>query len=63
MKKYAQADEDLTQPFDLKKRHLYYLLELFNIAKAQDNQAELDWALKRMKEIDPDYVKYNLNIT
>ena len=63
MKNYAQAVEDLKQAYDLNKRHLDSLLELFNIAKAQDNQAELDWALKRMKEVDPDFVKYNLNIT
>ena len=63
MKNYTQAVEDLKQAYDLNNRHLDSLVELFNIAKAQDNQAELDWALKRMKEVDPDFVKYNLNIT
>ena len=63
MKNYSQAIEHLKQAYDLNKRHLDSLLELFNIAKAQDYQAELDWTLRRMKEIDSDFVKYNLNIS
>jgi hypothetical protein len=62
MKNYQLAVENLKKAYDLNNRHLDSLVELFNIAKDQDNQDDLDWALNRMKDIDSDFVKYNLNL-
>jgi hypothetical protein len=63
-KNYLKATEAFKFAHNLNKRHLDSLIELFNIAKFQGNQNDINWAVEKMKEIDPDFVEYELeNIT
>ena len=60
MKNYSKAVNDLKKAFNLNDRHLDSLVELYKIAKIQEDQQSTDWAIEKMNVIDPDFVEYEL---
>ena len=60
MKNYSKAVNDLKKAFNLNDRHLDSLVELYKIAKIQEDQQSTDWAIEKMNVINPDFVDYEL---
>jgi len=60
MKNYSKAVNDLKTAFNLNGRHLDSLVELYKIAKIQEDQKSIDWTIEKMNVIDSDFVDYEL---
>ena len=60
LKNYAKAINDFKKAITLNERHLDSLVELYNIAKIQNDEESLEWATEKMRVIDADFVEYDL---
>jgi hypothetical protein len=60
LKNYAKATNDFKKAITLNERHLDSLVELYNIAKIQNDEESLEWATEKMRVIDADFVEYDL---
>ena len=60
MKNYSKAVNDLKKAFNLNDRHIDSLVELYRIAKIQEDQQLIDWATEKMNVIDSDFIGYEL---
>ena len=57
---YAQATSSLQKSFSLNNRHLDALMQLYEIAKVENDSELSEWTVSNMRKIDPEYVEYIL---
>ena len=60
MDDYAQATSSLQKSFSLNNRHLDSLMQLYEIAKVENDSELSEWTVSNMRKIDHEYVEYIL---
>lgn len=60
MDDYAQATSSLQKSFSLNNRHLDSLMQLYEIAKVENDSELSEWTVSNMRKIEPEYVEYIL---